>query len=74
MSNQEVATQAKAFQNIYKYLQQHNFKPVLHIMDNACSQIVKEYIANNQTIIQFVKAQSHKVNTAERPIQTVKNH
>ena len=72
--NREAATQLKAFQDIYKYLKQCNFNPVLNVMDNESSKIVQELITDNKTRIKFVKAHSHEVNAAERTIQTVKNH
>ena len=74
MPNQEATTQVKTFQDIYKYLQQRNSKPFLHVMNNECSQIVKEYITDNQTRIQLVEAHSHEVNAAEYAVQMVKNH
>ena len=40
MSNHEADTQVKAFKDIYAYLKQRNFNPVLHVMDNECSQLV----------------------------------
>ena len=75
MKNREASSHVAAFKSIYTYLKNRNFKPALHVMDNECSKIVRDYIENDtSTRIQFVEAHHHKVNAAERAIQTFKNH
>lgn len=67
MPNREAGTQVKAFQDIYKYHINRNFKPILHVMDNECSKTVKNFIIGDKKIrIQFVEANKHQVNAAER--------
>jgi len=60
--------------DIYGYLTQRNFKPSLHVMDNECSKLVKDFVKAQNTKIQFVEPDIHRVNAAERAIQTYKNH
>ena len=47
----------------------------MHVLDNECSQQLKQYIQQNRnTTIQLTEADNHSVNAAERAIQTAKNH
>ena len=43
-------------------------------MDNKISQDIETYIIDQKTKIQFVKPHQHRVDAAERAIQTYKNH
>ena len=44
-------------------------------MDNECSKVIKTFIENeNNVTLQFVEPHEHRVNAAERSIQTFKNH
>ena len=43
-------------------------------MDNECPKILAKYIQEHNTNIQFVEAYNHKINAAERAIQSFKNH
>jgi uncharacterized protein YgfB (UPF0149 family) len=43
-------------------------------MDNQCNKKVQEFISKNNTDIQLVNQDYHRVNVAERAIQTWKNH
>lgn len=75
LKSRHASNQIEAFQDIYNYLIKMNFKPKLHVMDNECSKIIKEFIMGEQKInIQFVEAHQHRVNASERAIQTFKNH
>ena len=75
MPNREAGTQVKSFQDIYKYLIDRNFTPLLHVMENEYSRTVKNFIIdNNKTRIQFLEANEHQINATKRAIQRVKNH
>lgn len=74
MKSRETTDIQKAFKEVYSYLIERNHKPSLHIMDNECSTAVKNYATSMETTIQFVEAHIHRVNAAERAIQTFKNH
>ena len=43
-------------------------------MDNECSKDIQKIVEANNTKIQFVEPHQHRVNAAERAIQTFKNH
>jgi len=43
-------------------------------MDNECSKAVQEYITSEEIAIQLVEPKDHRVNAAERAIQTFKHH
>ena len=47
MRNREATSMVTAFQDIYEYLTQRNFKPQLHVMDNECSKAVQQYITRD---------------------------
>ena len=65
----------EAFQSVYDYLIKKKFKPKLHVMDDECSKVIKTFIENeNNVALQFVEPHEHRVNAAERSIQTFKNH
>ena len=74
MKNREKGSVIEAFKSIYNYLFERNFKPKLHVMDNEISKDIEQYITDQKTKIQFVEPHQHRVNAAERAIQTYKNH
>ena len=44
-------------------------------LDNECSKVIKTFIGNeNNATLQFVEPHKHRVNAAERSIQTFKNN
>eukprot|EP00804_Cyclotella_cryptica_P004439 CCRYP_006849-RA/>CCRYP_006849-RA protein AED:0.22 eAED:0.22 QI:0/-1/0/1/-1/1/1/0/209 len=63
-----------AFQDIYEYLTDRGFQPKLNVMDNQCSKAVEKYIRSTKATIQLVNPDDHRVNAAERAIQTWKEH
>jgi hypothetical protein len=74
MKSRDASEILKTFKDIYSYLINKKHKPRLHVMDNECSNVVKNYLTEMDTTIQFVEAHQHRVNAAERAIQTFKNH
>ncbi|KAL7480670.1 hypothetical protein ACHAW6_006341, partial [Cyclotella cf. meneghiniana] len=63
-----------AFRDVYEYLTDRGFKPKLNVMDNQCSKAVEKYIRSTKATIQLVNPDDHRVNAAERAIQTWKEH
>eukprot|EP00956_Cyclotella_meneghiniana_P000517 scaffold565_cov22-Cyclotella_meneghiniana.AAC.2 len=55
-----------AFKEVYEYLSDKGFKPKLNVMDNQCSKAVQKYLTSQQTDIQLVNPDDHRVNAAER--------
>ena len=64
----------EAFKSVYNHSTLRGFKRKLNVMDNHCSKKVQEFISKNNTDIQLVNQDYHRVNVAERAIQTWKNH
>ena len=70
MKKREKETIVAAFKDIYSYLHKQNFAPKLHVLDNECSNILKNSIQNkNNTKIQFFDSQQHQVNALYPNIQ-----
>ena len=63
-----------AYTDIYDYLENRGHKPKLNIMDNEASKAVQNYIKRQNVAWQLVEPHNHRVNAAERAIQTFKNH
>ena len=61
-----------AYTDIYDYLENRGHKPKLNIMDNEASKAVQNYIKRQNVAWQLVEPHNHRVNTAERAIQTFK--
>ncbi len=59
---------------MYDYLTKRGFHPKLNVMDNQCSKTIQNFIEKNRAKIQLVNLDDHRVNAAERVIQTWKNH
>jgi hypothetical protein len=74
IKNQTKEELLRAYQITYEYLARRGFKPRLHKMDNETSNNVKEFIASQNTNLQYTPPDIHCTNSAERAIQTWKNH
>jgi hypothetical protein len=70
----ESATIITAFDSIFQELKNKGFKPQLNITDNQAVAALKEYLNKENCEWQFVEPNNHRVNAAERAIQTFKNH
>ena len=57
-----------------EYLNKRGFKPVFNIIDNVATAAVKAYLEKEDINVQFVEPNNHRVNAAERAIQTFKCH
>ena len=68
------STIVKTFQENVEYLTKRGFKPSFNIIDNVASKTVQSYLQTNDIKIQLVEPHNHRVNAAERAIQTFKNH
>jgi len=74
ITDRESATIVKAFDDVFSYLESKGFKPKFNVFDNEASHAITEYLRNKDIKWQFVPPNEHRVNTAERAIQTFKNH
>ena len=57
-----------------KLLCSRGLTPNMHVLDNECSRVLKEYMEEENETFQMVPPHLHRLNTAERAIQTFKNH
>ena len=58
----------------YEQLKAHGETPNIHILDNECSQDMKNMFKDEQVEYQLVPPHIHRRNAAERAICTYKNH
>jgi hypothetical protein len=72
--NREATTIAKAFQDVFSYLETKGFKPKFNVLDNEASSAITNFLRSQDIKYQFVPPNEHRVNAAERAIQTFKNH
>ena len=63
-----------AYQKIRQLLISRGLTPQIHVLDNECSQILKDYMQGENEEFQLVPPHLHRRNAAERAIQTWKNH
>jgi len=62
----------KAYKQYFEELTQKGFKPRLNIMDNQATKHIKKFLTENDCKLQVVEPHNHRVNAAERAIQTFK--
>ena len=74
MKTRSDACMVGAYQEIYEYLESVGHKPSLNVTDNEASKAVQNYIKSKDVDWQLVEPDNHRVNAAERAIQTFKNH
>ena len=64
----------EAFDQVFQDLKERGFKPSFNVTDNQATKPIKAYLKNENAKWQFVEPSNHRVNAAERAIQTFKNH
>jgi hypothetical protein len=74
LPNKKAASIRDAWQSIYKRLVLQGHPVHLHILDNECSQDLKDAFLSYQISFQRVPPKEHRANAAERAIRTFKNH
>jgi hypothetical protein len=67
-------TTIAVFEKQIQYLTKRGFKPTLNIINNVATKTIQTYLEANDIRIQLVEPNNHRVNAAERAIQTFKNH
>jgi hypothetical protein len=72
--NCQAASIRKAWERTHKSLIAHSHAPNLHILDNECSQELKDSFVKHNISFQRVPRKEHRANAAERTIRTFKNH
>jgi hypothetical protein len=64
----------QAFKKVTTKLERCGFKPQLHRLDNEASNLLKDYMHDQNIDFQLTPVGIHRRNLAERAIQTFKNH
>jgi hypothetical protein len=70
--NRKAASIRNAWEQTHTLLVHHGHPPHLHILDNECSQDLKDAFAKHNIQFQRVPPKEHRVNAAERAIRTLK--
>ena len=63
-----------AFDIIFTDLKQKGYAPKFNVTDNQAATAIKKFLTKEKCKWQFVEPSNHRVNAAERAIQTYKNH
>ena len=74
LPNRKAASIRNAWETTHKILRNHGHAPTLHILDNECSQDLKDAFLKYNVDFQRVPPKEHRTNAAERAIRTFKNH
>ena len=74
MRNKSATSILEAYKQAHAQLVRAGLKPMLQCLDNECSQILKEFITEQEIDFQLVPPGIHRRNSAERAIRTFKNH
>ena len=61
-----------AYKKYFKDLTAKGFKPKLNVMDNQATKHIKKFLTKSDCGLQVVEPHNHRVNAAERAIQTFK--
>jgi hypothetical protein len=59
-----------AYKAIFQDLTAKGFKPKLNVMDNQATKYIKQFLTEEECKLQLVEPHNHRVNAAERAIQT----
>eukprot|EP00804_Cyclotella_cryptica_P015897 CCRYP_006383-RA/>CCRYP_006383-RA protein AED:0.07 eAED:-0.04 QI:0/0/0/1/0/0/2/0/1375 len=74
LSNLKDESILTAFDEVFQQLKDNGFKPTFNVTDNQAATPIKDYLRKEGATWQFVEPNNHRVNAAERAIQTYKNH
>ena len=64
----------EAYKDRFDYLESKGFKIKINIMDNQATKQVKRFLSKKDCRLQLVEPHNHRLNAAERAIQTYKDH
>jgi hypothetical protein len=74
IKNRKKESLIKGYNEMYEDLQKTGTNPVLHRLDNETSEELIKEIENKGLRYQIASPGDHRLNHAERAIQTFKNH
>ena len=62
-----------AYKTHFEMLTLKGYKPKVNAMDNQATKFIKKFLTDNECKLQLVEPHNHRVNAAERAIQTFKD-
>jgi hypothetical protein len=62
-----------AYKTHFEMLSSKGYKPKVNVMDNQATKFIKKFLTENDCKLQLVEPHNHRVNAAERAIQTFKD-
>ena len=74
LKNRKAETILAAYEKMHRFLKSKGMKPKIQVLDNECSQQLKDYMVTNNIKYQLAAPGQHRTNAAERAIRTFKNH
>ena len=74
MKNRSGPDILKSYTAIHNLLSERRLAPKMHYLDNKCLTILQKFMTVKDERFQLVPPHLHKRNSAERAIQTFKNH
>ena len=63
-----------AYKTQFEFLESKGYKIKLNVMDNQCTKQIKKFLTDKDCELMLVEPHNHRVNAAERAIQTFKDH
>ena len=63
----------EAYKEIFKTLEAKGYKPKMNVMDNQATKFINKFLTKKECDLQVVEPHNHRVNMAERVIQTFKD-
>ena len=74
MKNRSVPELLKGCTTIHNLLSERGLAPKIHYLDNECPKVLQQFMTEKEKRFQLVPPHLHRRNSAERAIQTFKNH
>jgi len=62
-----------AYKEIFETLEERVYKPKMNVMDNQATKYIKKFLTKKECNLHLVEPHNHRVNAAERAIQTFKD-
>jgi hypothetical protein len=69
----DLASILEAFKQNFKSLEEKGYKPMINVMDNQATKVIKANLMPQQVSLQLVKPHNHCINATERAIQMFEN-
>ena len=63
----------EAYKEVFETLETKGYKPKMNVMDNQATKFIKKFLTKKECDLQVVEPHNHRVNAAERAIQTFKD-